>query len=94
MTFSVGKIVLYCFQDVKDSADKKSYEFWSTQPVPKIDEEITTNEAIEPDLSIDKLRQQPYSLPAGFHWDTLNLDDPIVVSKNYMDLFKREWKIH
>merc|ERR1712001_345255 len=67
-------------KDVKDSTDKKSYEFWSTQPVPKIDEEITTNEAIEPDLSLDKLRQDPYSLPAGFHWDTLNLDDPIVVS--------------
>ena len=64
-------------KDVKDSANKKSYEFWSTQPVPKIDEEITTNEAIEPDLSIDKLRQDPYSLPAGFQWDTLNLDDPI-----------------
>ena len=52
----------------------------STQPIPKIDEEITINEAIEPDLSLDKLRQDPYSLPAGFHWDTLNLDDPIVVS--------------
>ena len=64
-------------KDVKDSADKKSYEFWSTQPVPKIDEEITTNEAIEPYLSTDKLRQDPYSLPAGFQWDTLNLDDPI-----------------
>ena len=94
LTFSVSETVLYWFQDVKDSADKKSYEFWSTQPVPKIDEEITTNEAIEPDLSIDKLRQQPYSLPAGFHWDTLNLDDPIVVSKNYMAIFKKERKIH
>ena len=71
-------------KDVKDPADKKSYEFWSTQPVPKIDEEITTNEAIEPDLSIDKLRQDPYSLPAGFQWDTLNLDDPIVLKELYV----------
>ena len=30
--------------------DKKSYEFWSTQPVLKLDEDITTNEAIERDL--------------------------------------------
>merc|ERR1719270_1710159 len=69
-------------KDVKDSAGKKSYEFWSTQPVPKIDEDITTNEAIEPDLV--EPRQEPYSLPAGFHWDTLNLDDPIVLKELYV----------
>merc|ERR1719357_1637492 len=71
-------------KDVKDSAEKKSYEFWSTQPVPKIDEEITTNEAIEPDIPQDKLRHQPYSLPQGFEWDTLNLDDPLVLKELYV----------
>ena len=64
--------------------DKKSYEFWSTQPVPKLDEDITTNEAIERDLPVEKLRQEPYSLPGGYHWDTLNLDDPIVVNYFFM----------
>ncbi len=29
-----------------DDAAKKSYAFWSTQPVPKMDEDITTNEEI------------------------------------------------
>merc|ERR1719219_997787 len=71
-------------KDVKDLADKKSYEFWSTQPVPKIDEEITTNEAIEPDVSLDKLRQEPFSLPQGFQWDTLQLDDPLVLKELYI----------
>merc|ERR1719357_1543612 len=71
-------------KDVKDSAEKKSYEFWSTQPVPKIDEEITTNEAIEPDVPLDQLRQEPYSLPQGFEWDTLNLDDPLVLKELYV----------
>jgi len=70
-------------KDVKDSTDKKSYEFWSTQPVPKLDEDITTNEAIEGDLPLEKLRQEPYSLPGGYHWDTLNLDDPIVLKELY-----------
>ena len=86
------------FQDVKDSADKKSYEFWSTQPVPKLDEDITTNEAIEPDVPLENMRHEPYSLPAGFQWDTLNLDDPIVVNilvfqaicNNYIILKSRE----
>lgn len=63
----------------QEEAAKKQFEFWSTQPVPKINEEITTNECIHPDIPHDKLRQEPYSLPNGFEWDTLNLDDPLVV---------------
>ena len=58
----------------------RSHKFWSTQPVPKLDEDITTNEAIERDIPLEKLRQEPYSLPEGYHWDTLNLDDPVVVN--------------
>ena len=64
-----------------EEAAKKTFEFWNTQPVPKIDEEITTNEAISPNIPLEKLRQEPYSLPAGFEWDTLNIDEPLVVSK-------------
>ncbi len=64
----------------KDEAAKRSFEFWSTQPVPKIDEESKANEPIEEDIPHDKLRKEPYSLPTGFHWDTLKLDDPFVVS--------------
>ena len=41
----------------EDEASKKSYQFWSTQPVPSIDEMITTNEAISPDLPNEKVRQ-------------------------------------
>jgi hypothetical protein len=32
------------------------------------------------DIPLEKLRQDPYTLPAGFQWDTLNLDDPLVVN--------------
>jgi len=73
--------------DGKDSeAAKKTYKFWSTQPVPKIDEEITAaaNECISPDVPLDQLRQEPYSLPQGFEWDTLNLDDPLVLKELYI----------
>ncbi len=67
-----------------DDAAKKSFEFWSTQPVPRLDEEVTTNEAISPDIPLDKLRREPYSLPAGFKWDTLNIDDPLVLKELYV----------
>ena len=64
-----------------DEAMKKTYEFWSTQPVPKIDEEVSTsaNECINAELSVAQIRVDPYTLPQGFEWDTLNLDDPLVV---------------
>lgn len=46
------------------------------------DEKITTNEAIE---VVDKseIRMEPYSLPEQFHWDTLNLEDPLVLKELY-----------
>jgi len=67
-----------------DDAAKKTYEFWSTQPVPKIDEQIAEgNEAIEANRPHDDLRHEPYTLPAGFQWDTLNLEEPLVLKELY-----------
>lgn len=66
-----------------EEALKKSYQFWSTQPVPKMDEKITVNEAIEPDKPVSEVRAEPYSLPDGFVWDTLHLDDPLVLKELY-----------
>jgi glycylpeptide N-tetradecanoyltransferase len=49
--------------------------------ISRLDETIdpSCNEAIKPDIPIDRLRHEPYSLPQGFNWDTVNLDDPLVV---------------
>jgi hypothetical protein len=33
------------------------------------------NQAVEPDKTLDEIRQEEYSLPSGFEWDTLNIDD-------------------
>ncbi|KAL1464396.1 hypothetical protein WDU94_004047 [Cyamophila willieti] len=66
-----------------EEALQKQYQFWSTQPVPKIDEKITTNGPIEADKTPSEIRAEPYSLPAGFQWDTLNLDDPLVLEELY-----------
>ncbi|CAK9801387.1 Glycylpeptide N-tetradecanoyltransferase 1 [Anthophora quadrimaculata] len=65
----------------QEEAMQKAYEFWSTQPVPKMDEKIVKNEPIEPDKT--SIRAEPYSLPADFQWDTLNLDDPLVLCELY-----------
>lgn len=47
--------------------------FFSISP----DEVITSHGAIEPDK--DNIRQEPYSLPQGFMWDTLDLSNAEVV---------------
>ncbi|XP_017773407.1 PREDICTED: glycylpeptide N-tetradecanoyltransferase [Nicrophorus vespilloides] len=61
----------------------KSYQFWNTQPVPKMGERISANEPIEADKPVSEIRAEPYSLPAGFQWDTLKLDDPLVLKELY-----------
>ncbi|GLH08960.1 hypothetical protein R5R35_006066 [Gryllus longicercus] len=67
-----------------EEALQKQYQFWNTQPVPKMDEKITCNEPIEPDKALSEIRKEPYSLPDGFKWDTLNLDEPLVLKELYM----------
>ncbi|XP_065896529.1 glycylpeptide N-tetradecanoyltransferase 2-like [Dysidea avara] len=51
----------------------KGHEFWDTQPVPKLDETVDDVGPVEPDKS--EIREDPYSLPDKFKWDSLNLDD-------------------
>lgn len=66
-----------------EEALRKSYEFWSTQAVPKLDEVITSNEPIEPDKKIEDIRKEPYSLPQGFMWDTLDVNELLVLKELY-----------
>lgn len=64
-------------------AMQKSFKFWSTQPVPKFDEVVERNEAIEANKAISEIRADPYALPDGFKWDTMKLDDPLVLTELY-----------
>lgn len=64
-------------------AMQKSFKFWSTQPVPKFDEIIERNEAIEPHKGISEIRADPYALPDGFKWETMKLDDPLILAELY-----------
>ena len=43
---------------------------------------MTTNEAINPDPPIDSVRAEAYTLPAGFKWDSLNLNDPLELKES------------
>ncbi|KAH3715924.1 hypothetical protein DPMN_058640 [Dreissena polymorpha] len=43
------------------------------------DEKVDGNEEIEADKTATEIRQDSYSLPAGFKWDTLDIRDPLIV---------------
>ncbi|XP_037076562.1 glycylpeptide N-tetradecanoyltransferase 1-like [Pollicipes pollicipes] len=67
-----------------EEARRKKYQFWETQPVLKIGEETTSgNEPLEADKAVSEVRAEPYSLPDGFQWDTLDLDDPEQLKELY-----------
>lgn len=61
----------------------KKYQFWNTQPVPRIDETPEENDRIEPDKTPDQVKPEPYSLPEGFVWDTLELDNDAILKELY-----------
>lgn len=67
-----------------EEATKKRYRFWETQPVPEINEKIQDiNQPIEEDKPPEEIRREPYSLPSGFVWDTLDLLDPLILKELY-----------
>lgn len=57
---------------------------WLNNNIFSADEKITCNEPIEPEKGTAEIRAEPYSLPDGFQWDTLNLDEPLVLKELYM----------
>ncbi|CAB4004908.1 glycylpeptide N-tetradecanoyltransferase 2 [Paramuricea clavata] len=70
----------------------RKYEFWDTQPVPKLTEVCLENQAVEADKPLEEIRQEEYSLPRGFEWDTLNIADAcqlkelyVLLSENYVE---------
>ncbi|TKR67497.1 hypothetical protein L596_023645 [Steinernema carpocapsae] len=55
-------------------AMRHQYKFWETQPVPKIDEIVTENNFIEPNVDVSTIRAEPYTLPKNFVWCDLDID--------------------
>lgn len=59
------------FQKYKPLYEK--HDFWDTQPVPKVASALKEGE-IEKGI-LDEVRQEPYSLPEGFSWSDVDLED-------------------
>ncbi|XP_030255244.1 glycylpeptide N-tetradecanoyltransferase 1-like isoform X2 [Sparus aurata] len=87
--FSLGPSLPKTLQQAK----KYTYRFWETQPVPRLDgagdSAVTHGPIVSGETSV---RKEPYSLPQGFSWDTLDLSSPTVLrelctllNENYME---------
>ena len=68
----------------EDQAKQKKYNFWDTQPVPKMNEEVKTCEPIEEDKAKEAISTQPLPLLKDFEWDTLDVND----KKTLIELYK------
>ncbi|KAM8729515.1 glycylpeptide N-tetradecanoyltransferase 1-like isoform 1-T1 [Acanthopagrus schlegelii] len=87
--FSLGPSLPKTLQQAK----KYTYRFWETQPVPRLDgagdSAVTHGPIVAGETSV---RKEPFSLPQGFSWDTLDLSSPTVLrelctllNENYME---------
>ncbi|CAG0890664.1 unnamed protein product [Darwinula stevensoni] len=69
-----------------EEAGKKHYQFWETQPVPQFSEkapDIDNGPIVKERPAKHELRQEPYSLPQGFQWDTLDINSPDIALRKY-----------
>ena len=66
-----------------EDALKKRYDFWETQPVPKLDETPDSNEPIEGPKNKEQIKKDSLNLPIGFVWDTLDINDEGIVSHQH-----------
>ncbi|KAH6561708.1 hypothetical protein BASA62_009647 [Batrachochytrium salamandrivorans] len=55
--------------------DMSQYKFWSTQPVPRTDENIVKDGIIDPNRPAEEIQQEPYPLHKEFEWASLNLEN-------------------
>ena len=66
-----------------EEALKKRYDFWETQPVPKLDETPESSEPIEGPKNKEQIKKESLNLPIGFVWDTLDINDAAIVSTDH-----------
>lgn len=65
----------------------KDHKFWKTQPVMKADEAVPLSAAeegpIQPNVSPEKVHQQPLPLPKEFEWVSIDIDNEVELKEVY-----------
>lgn len=70
-------------QKTSKKDEKKDFLFWNTQPVPKMDQKVTSIGPIDPNTDPLLARQEPYAMPAGFEWVSLDVHNQAEIEEMY-----------
>ena len=63
---------------------KSDFKFWSTQPVPQFNKNLNIEFGpILKDINIENIPKEPYTLPEGFEWKEINLNQVSDIDKLY-----------
>jgi len=63
------------------AADRK-HDFWDTQPVPKISQELVESGPLQ-HQTVDDIQKEPYKIPAGFEWSTIDIHNDAEADEMY-----------
>jgi len=87
--------ILKMLKDAGVSADSlvdKSHAFWDTQPMAQGEQAELPEGPIVPNKTTDEIRAEPYNMPIGFEWSTLDIMDPeqreelyVLLANNYVE---------
>ena len=66
----------------------KEFKFWSTQPVPKFNENFEEHGPIDAPKTVAEVRPDPYPMPEGFTWCSMNVKDSIERKEIYTLLYE------
>ena len=71
-------------RQAKGQDEDREHKFWNTQPVPGL-KDTFEGEGGPMDLNTDTalVKQDPYNMPAGFEWCSLDVKDPVVIQEVY-----------
>ncbi|CCO26015.1 glycylpeptide N-tetradecanoyltransferase [Rhizoctonia solani AG-1 IB] len=68
----------------KNAKDLGEHKFWRTQPVPQLGDAPPAEDGpIEPSKPREEVRQDPYPLPSGYEWSTVDIEDPVQAKEVY-----------
>ncbi|GKY94282.1 hypothetical protein MPSEU_000394000 [Mayamaea pseudoterrestris] len=78
---------------VEAKNEPTSHAFWDTQPMPHDGERSELAEGpIQPNKPVAEVRQDPYKMPSGFEWSSVNVNDSdqrhelyTLLSNNYVE---------
>jgi len=59
-----------------ESLVEKRHTFWDTQPMPQVEQTELPEGPIVPNKTKEEVRAEPYNMPSGFEWSTVDIMDP------------------